>query len=171
MKPRQTNAKRAPVAKWTPTSTPQGVATSNGLKFEMTEAGHSGLERPIKVPSAATLKKYGLTSETWLEILKSQDWRCAICKQVPKTGRFVTDHAHVPRYKKLPPEKRRAYVRGLTCWWCNHTHLGRGITEQKAVNVALYLRAFAVRTGQPTAFGDRVANAWAAYDATKAANP
>jgi hypothetical protein len=136
----------------------------------MTHVGR-GDTGPIKVPSALTLRKYGLDARSWLAILESQDWVCAICKQVPKTGRFVTDHAHVPRYKKLTPERRRELVRGLTCWWCNHTHLGRGITEAKAVNVALYLRAFAVRTGQPTAFEDRVANAWAAYDRTKAVGP
>ncbi len=124
-------------------------------------------ERAINPPSPATLRKYGLDAQSWLAILKSQDWVCAICKKRPKTGRFVTDHAHVAGWKRMKPEKRRLYVRGLTCWWCNHTHLGRGITEQKAVSVALYLRAFAVKTGQPTAFEDRTANAWAAYDASR----
>ncbi len=124
----------------------------------------------ITPPSPATLRKYGLDAQSWLAILESQNWVCAICKRVPKTGRFVTDHAHVPKWKKMKPEKRRAYVRGLTCWWCNKTFLGRGISEARAVSVALYLRAFAVRTGQPTAAQDREANAWAAYDASRLSN-
>lgn len=99
----------------------------------------------IQVPSRATLKKYGLDSESWLCILQSQGHVCAICRKVPKTGRFVTDHAHVPKWKAMKPEKRRLYVRGLTCWWCNKTYLGRAITAEKAMNVVLYLRAFAGR--------------------------
>lgn len=125
----------------------------------------------IQVPSALTLRKYGLSAKAWLAILESQGWVCAICKLKPKTGRFNVDHHHVKRWRHLKPEVRALHVRGIVCHHCNRYYLGRGITEQKAVNVALYLRAFAVRTGQPTAFGDRVANAWAAYDAAKATNP
>lgn len=110
----------------------------------------------ISVPSKATLRKYGLDSQAWLAILESQGWVCAICKKVPKTGRLVTDHAHVPRFKKLSPEKRRAQVRGLTCWWCNHIHLGRGISIDKARNVVAYLQAFdATRAPPPQPYADR----------------
>lgn len=100
---------------------------------------------PIKVPTKATLKKYGLDVESWLCLLQSQGHVCAICKKVPKNGQFRTDHLHVPGWKKMKPEKRRLYVRGLTCWWCNKSYLGKGITVEKATNMALYLRAFAGR--------------------------
>ncbi len=99
----------------------------------------------IQVPSKVTLKKYGLDAESWLALLSAQGHVCAICKKVPATGRFVTDHHHVKGWKKMKPEKRRLYVRGLTCWWCNKTYLGRAITVQKAMQVLLYLRAFDAR--------------------------
>jgi len=96
-------------------------------------------------PSAATLRKYGVTAEQWLEILASQGNVCAICGKVPSTGRWVTDHAHVKGYKKLPDDQRRALIRGICCWWCNKTHLGRGITIDKAKAVVAYLQAFETR--------------------------
>jgi hypothetical protein len=103
------------------------------------------MKTPIQVPTKATLKKYGLDAEAWLKILESQNWVCAICHQVPKTGQFRTDHFHVKGWKKMKPEKRKLYVRGLTCWWCNKTYLGRGITIEKATNVLHYLWAFEAR--------------------------
>lgn len=99
----------------------------------------------IKVPSAPTLKKYGLDAQGWLAILEAQGWVCAICKKVPKTGRFNTDHSHIRRWKTKSPEERRKHVRGIVCWWCNKVYLGRAITIDKAVNVVAYLRAFAGR--------------------------
>jgi hypothetical protein len=102
----------------------------------------------IQVPSKATLRKYGLDAQSWLAILESQGHVCAICKQVPKTGRFVTDHAHVKGWKKMKPEKRRTYVRGLCCWWCNKNYIGRSITVAKATNVVLYLQRFEARCAQ-----------------------
>lgn len=99
----------------------------------------------IHIPSKATLRKYGLDSRAWLDLLESQGGVCAICKKVPQTGRFRTDHFHIKGWKKMKPEKRRLYVRGLTCWWCNKSYLGRGITIEKALNMAAYLQAFAVR--------------------------
>lgn len=101
--------------------------------------------RPIQVPSKVTLRKYGLDAQAWLAILEAQGWTCAICKKVPKTGRFVTDHHHAKGWKKMKPEKRRLYVRGLTCWWCNKNYIGRSISVEKASNVVLYLRAFQAR--------------------------
>jgi hypothetical protein len=103
----------------------------------------------IKPPSKETLKKYGLTIETWLAILAAQGGVCAICRKAPPSGRMVTDHHHVPRWKKMPAERRREYVRGLTCWTCNHYYLGRGINIAKATNVVLYLRAFEARSVVP----------------------
>jgi hypothetical protein len=106
-----------------------------------------GRVNPIKVPSKATLRKYGLDAQLWLAILESQGWVCAICKKSPPSGRMVTDHFHMPKrkWKTFPPEVRRTYVRGITCWTCNHYYLGRGINIEKATNVVLYLRAFEVR--------------------------
>lgn len=110
-------------------------------------------------PSLVTLRKYGLTAAEWLAILRRQGGVCAICKKVPgparNTGliRFVIDHEHVRGWKRMSPDKRKLYVRGLTCWWCNSSYLGRSITAEKARNVARYLDAHAKRLAKAIAHG------------------
>ena len=99
----------------------------------------------IKAPSKPTLKKYGLSEKEWLDMLASQGGVCAICKLVPKTERFVTDHEHEKGWKKKPPELRKLAVRGILCWWCNATYLGRGINIDKAKNVVKYLEEYAAK--------------------------
>lgn len=98
----------------------------------------------MKIPSNTTLRKYGLSVEDWLQIWDSQNGICPICNRyMEKT--VVIDHFHAPNWKKMPPEKRKLYVRGLTDWWCNKTFLGRGITVERAQNVVKYLKAFEKR--------------------------
>lgn len=99
----------------------------------------------VKPPLPATLRKYGLSLDDWEEILERQGRTCAICEKEPKTGRLVIDHEHVPRWKHMPPEKRRLFVRGAVCWWCNVSFLGRSITVKKARNVVSYLEEYAAR--------------------------
>jgi len=105
----------------------------------------------VSPPTASTLNRYGLSADEWWQLLDSQDGVCPICDRVPnlsaKTGkvRFVIDHEHVRGWKNMPPEKRKLYVRGLTCWFCNHSFLGRGITIDKAERVAEYLSRYAQR--------------------------
>ena len=99
----------------------------------------------ILIPSGATLKKYGLSEAEWKSILDAQSGVCFVCKLVPTKGRLCIDHEHVKGWKKMPPEKRKLYVRGLLCWVCNHYYLGRGITISKAKNVVEFLERFAVR--------------------------
>ena len=101
----------------------------------------------VQAPKPQTLRKYGLTLQAWQAILRAQGGACAVCRQVPKTGRLVTDHEHVKGWKKMPPEQRKLYVRGLLCWWCNHAYLGRGITLYKARGVVAYLMAYKKRRG------------------------
>lgn len=92
------------------------------------------------MPSKATLKKYGLSLEEWQAILDKQGGVCPICKKVPTTGRWVTDHFHVKGWKNLPPEKRKQYVRGVLCWTDNNRILTRGVTIEKLERAAEYLR-------------------------------
>jgi hypothetical protein len=99
----------------------------------------------ISPPSKATLRKYGWSDERWLLQYRIQDGCCAVCKQVPRSGRLVIDHEHVKGWKAMRPERRAKYVRGLTCWWCNHAYLGRGITVEKARGVLAYLLAYEER--------------------------
>lgn len=99
----------------------------------------------ISPPSAATLAKYGLSEGDWRTIGERQGWACAVCRKVPTTGRLCIDHEHVKGWKKLPPEKRAVYVRGLLCFFCNHYYVGRAITTEKARNVVSYLEGYAAR--------------------------
>ncbi len=91
-------------------------------------------------PTAATLKKYGLSEAEWIELLRSQGGVCPVCK-IPMV-RPVVDHEHVRNWKKLKPETRKKYVRGLCCWRCNYAFLGKGMTLERACNLADYLLAY-----------------------------
>ncbi len=102
----------------------------------------------VKIPSKPTLKKYGLSVEEWQAILDRQGGVCAVCKKEPPSGRLVTDHEHVKNWKKMPPEQRKLYVRGLLCWTDNHYTLGRAVTIAKLENGAQYLRDYAARRPQ-----------------------
>ena len=96
-------------------------------------------------PTPATLKRYGLTAIEWLAILARQGNVCAICRKAPTTGRWVTDHEHVRGWKLMPDHERKRFVRGVLCWFCNHTYVGRAITVTKAKNVVSYLEAYESR--------------------------
>lgn len=100
----------------------------------------------VRAPSAATLKKYGLSIDDWAEILSRQGGTCAICHKIPPSGRLVIDHAHIKGWSRLPPEKRKLHVRGLLCWLpCNRYYVGRSITIKKAEAVVTYLKEFESR--------------------------
>lgn len=103
----------------------------------------------VQVTSDASLKKYGLDSQGWLRILRDQGWVCRIHMEPSSTGRYVVDHFHAPRYKELSDEDKRSLIRGITCWYCNHAYLGRGITVEKARNVVAYLEEFEARKPNP----------------------
>lgn len=98
-------------------------------------------------PTKGTLRKYGLTLDEWISILKRQGDVCAVCGRVSPTGRSVIDHEHVPGWKKLKPEHRRWFVRGVICSFCNSHVVGRFVTLDKARRVVAYLSAFEVRKG------------------------
>lgn len=104
-----------------------------------------GSYRGWTVPSKPTLAKYGLTLEGWKGHIDRQGGVCPVCKKAPTTGRGVVDHEHVRGWKAKPPEQRALYVRGVTCWFDNHSFLGRGITVEKSMNVTAYLSEYAAR--------------------------
>lgn len=65
-------------------------------------------DNPIRVRENI-LKKYGLTIQSYNEILESQNGRCAICKDRPLKGKNLSvDHCH-----------KTQVVRGLLCATCN----------------------------------------------------
>jgi len=93
----------------------------------------------IKMPTKPTLAKYGLSEHEFRLIWLRQGSVCPICSKVPSTGRTNIDHFHIKGWKKLPPEQRKLYVRGVLCWFCNKQYLSRGITLEKARNIVKYL--------------------------------
>jgi hypothetical protein len=99
----------------------------------------------VTPPKHASLKKYGITQEEWLEIANKQGHVCPICGNPPKNGRLVTDHEHIKGYKKMPTCNRRTYIRGLPCLRCNLMYLPVGLTVDKAKNIVKYLEAYEQR--------------------------
>jgi hypothetical protein len=99
----------------------------------------------IKPPSAATLRKYGLTAEEWLALLAAQGWRCPICTRPAKGLRLNTDHDHVPTWSKLPPAERKRYVRGVLCAYCNFRRVNSRMPAVEAARIANYLAAYEAR--------------------------
>lgn len=100
---------------------------------------------PLRYPTDATLKKYGLSAFEYAQMFYGQQGKCAICKN-PLKGRTNIDHQHGIRgWKKLPPEKRKTYVRGILCWTCNHLIVGRGVTSERLWEAHNYLRLYEVR--------------------------
>ena len=93
-------------------------------------------------PSKVTLRKYGLTPEAWAVIADGQARVCYVCQQLPKSGRLHIDHAHVRGWKHMTPERRRQYIRGLLCFRCNTTYVGRSITAERSRRVTEYLERF-----------------------------
>lgn len=99
----------------------------------------------ILTPSPSTLKRYGLSEAEWRVMAEEQRSACFVCEQVPKRGRLCIDHEHVKSWKHMPPEQRKLYVRGLLCFRCNTTFVGRGVTIHRAEKVAEYLKRYEAR--------------------------
>jgi hypothetical protein len=93
-------------------------------------------------PSPATLKKYGLSKEEWQALYDKYQGACHVCRIVPSTGRLNIEHEHVRGWKKMKPEDRKKYVRGLACYICNHRILTRGVTIEKLQNAVDYLKQY-----------------------------
>jgi hypothetical protein len=98
----------------------------------------------LVLPAQATLDKYGITMDEWLAFIPEKDGRkvCRICERPPRTGRFVVDHKHVPKWKLMPADERRRYVRGVICTTCNHYVLTRYGSPLRHRNAAQYLEDF-----------------------------
>lgn len=96
----------------------------------------------LKTPTAGTLAKYGLSLMEWQVMAQAQDGLCAVCRRLPLSGRLCIDHEHVKKWKKMPDEQRKLYVRGLLCYTCNRFRVGR-MTLELAESVAGYFRKYA----------------------------
>lgn len=100
-------------------------------------------DRKMKVPSPVTLKKYGLSEKEWTDLYLINKGNCPICGRVLEKP--VVDHLHVRNWKKMKPEKRKMYVRGLPCNYCNRRRLAKGMTLEIARNIVTYLERFEAR--------------------------
>jgi hypothetical protein len=96
-------------------------------------------------PKKATLKRYGLKLEEWQALLIRQGGVCAICQKVPPNQRLCTDHEHAKGWKKMPPERRKLYVRGLLCAYCNLRLLRKGWTLIKLERAVEYVKRYEQR--------------------------
>ncbi len=72
---------------------------------------------PFKEKNRRLLKTYGITYNEWLGMYSSQRGLCYICRKAHP--RLCVDHIHVKGFKKMPPEEKKKYVRGLLCFMCN----------------------------------------------------
>lgn len=95
--------------------------------------------------SEATLRKYGLVEDDWWWHFKNQKGCCGVCGNEFTGGQINIDHEHVKNWKKMPPELRRIYVRGLCCWQCNRFRLFRGATSKLAHGMYTFLKAYEER--------------------------
>lgn len=77
-----------------------------------------------KIKDKRLYTTYGITLKEWQDIKDNQKGVCWICKGLPKSGILCVDHLHIKGYKKMIPEEKRKYVRGLICFTCN-TAFGR----------------------------------------------
>ncbi len=92
------------------------------------------------VPRPATLKRYGLTEQDWIELYNLQNGVCPICKRVMEKP--VIDHFHARGWRKMKAERRKLYVRGICCNYCNRRRIGRGMSLEIARNIVEYFENF-----------------------------
>lgn len=104
---------------------------------------------PLQTPSPPTLKRYGLSYEEWRALADQQGEACFVCLQKPTKGRLCIDHEHVKGWSKMSPQQRKLFVRGLLCFRCNTTFVGRGVTVERSERVTLYLRNYQARRVDP----------------------
>lgn len=103
-------------------------------------------------PSLGTLRKYGLTLKDWKRILRRQGGSCGLCHVTPPSGILHIDHDHVAGWKKMSPEERKMYVRGIVCYQCNFVYLRRGADSDRLRAGAIYLDRYAQRLAKDLGF-------------------
>jgi len=77
------------------------------------------LLKKLDLKNKTLYKTYGISLSTFNRMLEDQKGVCYICQTLPKSKILCVDHIHILGYKKMPPEQRCKYVRGLLCYMCN----------------------------------------------------
>jgi len=82
------------------------------------------------------LKRFGITDDEYVDLLRKQEGRCAVCKRTAETfaRRLAVDHDH-----------KTGEIRGLLCLHCNRYVVGRHRRENGA---ELLKAAFEYLTGE-----------------------
>ena len=95
-------------------------------------------------PSKTTLRKYGITEDMWYTFGDFVDWRCPICQRnFTEALRPVIDHEHgIKNWKKMKPELRSKFVRGLTCNYCNRFRIPKRSKELPVVEIVTNLLSY-----------------------------
>jgi len=67
--------------------------------------------------------------------------------EIPLNGVYTWYEISAPveGWANMPPEKRKIYVRGLVCFFCNRYYLAKAINQDKARNIVRYLDNYALR--------------------------
>ena len=96
----------------------------------------------LLTPKTATLAQYGMDERDFRDLAVPQGWACGVCGNLPDSGRLFIDHEHVVGWKKMPPQERRKYIRGLACYRCNRFILNARITFKLLRLAADYLERY-----------------------------
>jgi len=96
----------------------------------------------MRIPTKATLRKYGWSEDDWRRQMFACGQRCAICGRPDDVVTLVIDHVHVRGFKRMSPGQKRIYVRGTPCRFCNRVMLQRGVTLERARAVVAYLEKY-----------------------------
>jgi len=84
----------------------------------------SSEEKKRLIKDTRLYNTYGITLKEWEQKLADQGGVCGMCNTLPNSGVLCTDHLHIKGFKKMLPEQKKKYVRGLICFLCN-TSFGR----------------------------------------------
>lgn len=103
------------------------------------EATSRGITPPIK----RTLSQYGMVEDDWLQLMAEQNWKCPICDKTKATWNI--DHEHIPGWKKMAPQMRRRFVRGILCFYCNKYLVQSRVRTEVAQKITDYLGAYDAR--------------------------
>lgn len=108
----------------------------------------------IRLPTAGTLAKYGLTADDWLALCQRQGNCCPVCGEEFGDRPLAIDHEHVRGFKArkvrsrkgrrfkvrvMAPAERRRHVRGVLHSYCNR-FVRRWLTLPRAVAIVAYLQ-------------------------------
>jgi hypothetical protein len=120
----------------------RGVVSADGAGSDLAGTAADGDVSPSSIfpPAPKTLEKYGLTLAGWLDLYARAGGLCEVCRG--KTKRLCVDHEHVKGWKKMAPEQRLGYVRGLLCWRCNVGIVGRSVTVSTLASALAYLSRY-----------------------------